>query len=108
MYRRTPFLLAALTCLTAHATDEPDKAREEMQRALNERVMAQPFNPGDIQKAQAYAEQAKKERVKAVTVPPTYWLPGWTCANLTVYPAYAYTDYRNCVYYFHLYGRYWR
>ncbi|MBI5719221.1 MAG: hypothetical protein HZC37_16260 [Burkholderiales bacterium] len=107
MHRRLP-ILTMLLSLAAHATDDADRAREEAQRALNEHVIAQPFNPGDVRKAQAYAEQAKKEGVKPVAVAPTHWQPGWSCSNLTVHPAYAYADYRNCVYYFHVYGRYWR
>lgn len=108
MFRQLPVLLVAFASLVAHAADDADKAREEMQRVLNDRVMAAPFNPGDIKKAQAYAEQAKKEGVQPVLQPPTYWVPGWTCANLTGYAAYAYADYRNCFYYHHYYGHYWR
>lgn len=108
MLRSTSLLLLLLTFATARAADtDTDKQREEVQRALNERVMASAFNPGDIKRAEAYAEQAKREGVKPVPQPPTYWAPGWTCANLTVYPAYVFTDYRNCIYYYHYYGRYW-
>ncbi len=85
-----------------------DKARDDLQRALNQQVMATPFNPGDIKKAQGYAEQAKKEGVLPVQQAPAYWQPGWTCGSLIAYQYYHYGDYRNCIYYNHYYGRYWR
>jgi hypothetical protein len=101
-------LAAALIPLAAFAGESADKAREDMQRALNEQVMATPFNPGDIRKAQAWAEEAKKQNVAPVAQPPSYWQPGWTCGHLTGYAGYYYGDYRNCIYYHHYYGRYWR
>jgi hypothetical protein len=91
---------------TAKAADI-DNAREEMQRKLNEQVINTPFNPGDIKKAEVYAETAKKEGVVPVARPPAYWLPGWTCGNLIAYQYYYYGDYRNCIYYHYYYGRYW-
>lgn len=109
MKHHTPLRLALLLLpLAASAGGEAEKSREDMQRALNEQVMATPFNPGDMKKAQAWAEEAKKQGVAPVAQAPNYWVPGWTCANLTVYPQYYYGDYRNCIYYHHYYGRYWR
>ncbi len=99
---------AAIACLAASAHADDDKAREEMQKQLNQQVMSSAFNAGDIKKAEAYAEEAKKSGIPPVVQPPTYWAPGWTCANLTSYRHYYYNDYRNCVYYHHYYGRYWR
>ena len=100
--------IAAVVPMAAFSADNADKSQEEMQRALNERVMATPFNPGDIKKAQGWAEEAKKQGVIPVAQPPSYWVPGWSCANLTTYTGYLYGDYRNCIYYHHYYGRYWR
>lgn len=107
---RWPVALACLAALPAGAANDAagDAAREAMQRALNERTMAAAFNPGDVAKAQTWAEQARRVNVAPVTAPPAYWNPGWTCANLTAYPGYIYNDYRNCIYYHHYYGRYWR
>jgi hypothetical protein len=93
---------------TANADDTKDQAQAEMQRALNQQVMAAPFNAGDVKKARAYAEESKKQGVVPVVQAPAYWVPGWSCANLTVYRYYNYGDYQNCVYYHHYYGRYWR
>ena len=108
---RTPAtaLLAALLAPLAQAGDEAaDKAREEAQRALNERVLAAPFNPGDVKKAQDWATEAKRNHVPPVAQPPAYWQPGWTCASLIGYAGYYYGDYRNCIYYHAYYGSYWR
>lgn len=84
-----------------------DEAREVMQSQLNQEVMATPFSSGDVKKATDYAEEAKKQKVVPVAQAPAYWVPGWTCANLTGYAYYNYTTYRDCVYFHHYYGRYW-
>lgn len=107
-------VMAAWVGTAALAADEggpgvkTDPARDDLQRALNQQVMATPFNPGDIKKAQGYAEQAKKEGVLPVQQAPAYWQPGWTCGSLIAYQYYHYGDYRNCIYFNHYYGRYWR
>jgi hypothetical protein len=98
----------AAATATATADDADNAQRAELQRQLNQQVMAAPFNPGDIQKAEAYAEQARKSNLVPVMQVPSYWSPGWTCGNMTSYRYYNYGDYRNCVYYHHHYGRYWR
>ena len=101
-------LASAVAISTALADEATDRAREEMQKKLNEEVMATPFNPGDIKKAQAYAEEARKQNVAPVMRPPAYWVPGWTCGSLVTYRYYSYGDYRACIYHHHYYGRYWR
>jgi hypothetical protein len=88
--------------------DSSDAEREAAQRALNQQVLSRPFDAGDVDKARVYSEEAKKSNVAPVAQPPAYWVPGWTCANLTAYAYYNYMDYRNCVYYNYYYGRYWR
>ena len=102
------FLTLLCASFAAAAGDDKDQSKEEMQRALNQQVMAAPFNPGDVKKAQAYAEEAKKQNVVPVEQPPAYWAQGWTCGNPIGYRYYAYGDYQNCIYYHHYYGRYWR
>lgn len=113
MVPRILTLIATLGLVTqapAHAAPNVQGAidKEQMQQALNREVMSTPFNPGDIKRAQAYAEEARRQNLPPVEQTPAYWLPGWTCANLIVYPAYSYGDYRGCIYYHHVYGRYWR
>lgn len=106
-------LLSVIGTIGAAAADDvasktdTAKTREEMQKALNQEVMSTPFNSGDIKKAETYAQEAKKNNVAPVPQPPTYWVPGWTCFNLTAYRYYRYLDYQNCVYYHLYYGRYW-
>jgi len=81
--------------------------RAEMQRQLNEEVMSSPFDPGDVEKAEAWAKEAMKKDLKPVKVAPEYWQPGWTCSNLMHYRYYRYRHYRDCIYYHRYYGRYW-
>lgn len=83
-----------------------ESAAEAMQRQLNAEVLSSPFNPGDVKKAEAYADEALKNKVQPVAA-PSYWQPGWSCSNLTYYRYYSYYDYRNCIYYHRYYGRYW-
>jgi hypothetical protein len=106
-FKRLLLAGALLAAGMASAADDADRARAEMQKKLNNQVMSAPFDPGDISKAEAYAAEAKAANVVPVAQPPTYWAPGWTCANLTSYAYYNYGDYRNCIYYHHYYGRYW-
>ena len=105
---RSSIALALAAVATLAAADESaDKEREDMQRRLNEEVMSSKFDPGDVNKAQAYAEEAKKQNVVPVAAPPSFWVPGWTCANFIGSPYYSYPVYRNCIYYHYYYRRYW-
>ncbi|MBT9487107.1 MAG: hypothetical protein IV093_06310 [Rubrivivax sp.] len=106
--RHRPLIWGVLLGLPLAAHAQEPSAREQMQHKLNQEVMAAPFNPGDIQKAQREAEAAKRQNLPPVMQPPAYWLPGWTCANLTTYRYYVYSAYRDCVYHHHYHGRYWR
>ena len=101
-------LLFGVTATGQTQTSTQAQTREEMQRALNAQVMSTPFDPGDVKKAEAYAEEAKKQNIPPVATPPSYWVPGWNCGNLIAYAGYVYGDYRACVYYHYYYGRYWR
>jgi hypothetical protein len=101
-------LVYIATLCNARANDDADKAREEMQRRLNEQVMSTPFNPGDVKRAEAFAEQAKRKGIPPIPSPPSYWQPGWTCANVAGYAYYNYMDYRNCIYFNRYHGYYWR
>jgi len=100
------FSVLLLITAFASATAAP-QTREELQKSLNEQVFSAPFDPGDVEKAEAYSEESKKKGVSPVGSPPAYWLPGWTCASVAGYAYYNYYDYRNCVYYHYYYGRYW-
>jgi hypothetical protein len=100
--------IAILGFMQITSAADADAAREEMQRKLNSETMATPFNAGDIKKATAYAQEAKAQNIVPVAQAPSYWMPGWTCASMSSYRYYNYTAYRDCVYYHHYYGRYWR
>jgi hypothetical protein len=100
-------MLAVLLLSFFQSSVRADAARDEMQKSLNAEVMNSPFDPGDVAKAKAYAEEAVKKAIPPTAVAPTYWQPGWTCSDLTSYRYYRYYDYRNCIYYHRYYGRYW-
>lgn len=97
--------LAGFSAAASAASSAEERA--EMQRRLNEEVMSRPFDAGDVAKADAYAEEALKKKVRPVERFPSYWQPGWTCAHITRSPYYRYSDYRDCVYYHRYHGRYW-
>lgn len=106
MHLKTHSLILAVLCL-ASARAPAETEAEAMQRQLNQQVMAAPFNAGDIDKAAAEADVMLKNKVRPVTVAPSYWQPGWNCGYMTSYQYYNYSDYRNCVYHYRYYGRYW-
>jgi hypothetical protein len=97
----------ALVAATPARADDAGIQRDAMQQALNRQVMSAPFSPGDVARAQAYADAALRGHVAPVANPPAYWQPGWTCGDLTRYPSYSYGDYRDCVYYDRYYGHPW-
>lgn len=88
---------------SASASDEDDLA--EMQRQLNSEVMSQPFLAEQPEKVDAYIQDAMKKKL----VPPEYkgsnWQPGYSCRDLL---RYSWREYRNCRYYHHYYGYYYR
>jgi hypothetical protein len=79
-----------------------DKELEEMQKKLNQGVMEKPFSVEDAAKIDAYIADAMKKNLKPQEKPPASWRPGYTCENL-----HNYYEYRNCLYYYRYYGRYW-
>ena len=74
-----------------------------MQRALNQKVLERPFNPGDQAAVNAYLEEALKKGVIPSEVRPKNWRPGYTCDNLR----YSLYQYRDCLYYYRYHGRYY-
>ena len=97
--------VAAVLPAMVFAGQEEDMA--EMQRRLNEQVMSQPFDAGDVEKADAYANEAMKKHLPPSGRVPSYWEQGWTCDDMTRSPYYSYRDYRDCVYYHRYHNRYW-
>lgn len=88
----------------ALAGEEEDMA--EMQKQLNAEVMAQPFDAADAAKVDAYIKEAMKNNIKPQGKAPSYWQPGYTCDYIRQY-RYRYRAYRNCMYHYRYYGRYW-
>ena len=99
-------LLVAAPMLVSTEAVWADEAEDmaEMQRQLNADIMAQPFDPSDVARVDAYIEQAMKDDLKPVTKAPDFWQPGYTCRDAY---RYGYTHYRNCRYHYRYYGRYW-
>ena len=81
---------------------EDDKELEEMQKKLNSQVMEKPFSVEDTAKIDAYIKDAMRKDLKPNATPPASWRRGYTCANL-----HNYNEYRDCLYYYRYYGRYW-
>lgn len=96
-----PFTILSLS---SFAGEEEDMAA--MQRMLNGKVMAEEFNPGDMDKIEAYIKKSMKGELKPAAKAPSYWKPGYTCAYIRSY-RYNYRHYRNCLYHHRYYGRYW-
>lgn len=88
----------------ALASEEDEMAA--MQRQLNAEVMAQPFDAGDMAKIDSFIKDAMAKDIKPVTKPPSYWQPGYSCDYIRRYH-YVYNTYRNCLYHYRYYGRYW-
>ena len=85
------------------AGDEEDM--EALQRALNQKVMERPFDPGDQAEIDAFVEKALKSDMVPQEYEGNNWRPGYTCANLR---QYGYYQYRNCLHYYRYHGRYYR
>jgi hypothetical protein len=93
--------------LSNGAAQERDKHKtmEEMQKALNEEVVSQPFSVADEAQVKAYIEDATRRGVVPQPYKGTYWRPGYTCADLW---RYSRREYRACRYYHWYYGHYYR
>lgn len=96
-------LFTLLAAAAAFANEEEEMAA--MQRQLNAEVMEKPFSAADEAKVSAYMKDAMAKDLKPeVRKAPSYWRPGYTCANIY---SYGWSTYRNCRYYHRYYGRYW-
>lgn len=92
-----------IVSLPAFASEEDELA--EMQKQLNQEVMSKPFSTAELAEIDAYIERSLEKNVKPEQQKaPSYWRPGYTCANIT---GYGWRAYRNCLYYHRYHGRYW-
>lgn len=77
---------------------------DEMQRRLNEQVVAAPFSVEETGKVDAYIKDAMEKDIKPRDVAPSYWRKGDSCSTIR---DRSWRDYRDCVYYQRYYGRLW-
>lgn len=102
MSRIILFLCISICSLAVFAGEAEDLAN--IQKQLNAEVMAKPFSVADEARVDAYIKNAMKKDLKPPVSPPSFWRPGYTCANLY---GYAWHYYRDCRYHYRYYGRYW-
>ncbi len=101
--------LALIFCvipLDTYADAKADMA--EMQRRLNQEVMESEFETEDLAKIDSFIKDAMQKDLKPKTNPPQNWQSGYTCDSYyRRYYRYNYYGYRDCLYHYRYYGRYW-
>lgn len=103
--------LLPLVCLlkfatVAHADAASDRA--EMQRQLNAENLNSEFHTEDVAKIDSYIKESMEKNLKPKTIRPDGWQPGYTCDTYYYrYYRYNYYGYRDCLYHYRYYGRYW-
>ncbi len=85
--------------------NETKKKMEEMQKALNNEILSQPFSVVDEAQVKSYIEDAKRRGVVPQEYTGTHWRPGYTCRNLWNYSR---REYLACRHYHWYYGHYYR
>lgn len=94
-----------LLCTVTPSYAQTDEELRAMQQQLNAEVMEKPFSVEDEAKIDQYINEAMQKELKPeVTKAPSYWKPGYTCANIY---NHGWSAYRNCRYYHRYHGRYW-
>ena len=95
-------LMSGITQAWADKAD--DAAKERMQNQLNKEVMEKPFFAEEPAKVDAFIKEASKNHIKPLEYTGNHWREGYTCHDLL---RYSWTEYRDCRYYHHYYGRYY-
>lgn len=102
-------LLMSVTLIAGfgHVAADTPKDQELMhtQRQLNKEVLEKPFYAEDPQKVEAYIKEASKNHIKPTEYSGPHWQAGYACHDML---RYSWIEYRNCSYYHHYYGRYYR
>lgn len=96
-------LCSSVTLAWADKTD--DEAMAQMQKQMNKEVMDKPFFAEESEKVDAYIKEASKKNIKPLEYTGPHWQTGYTCHDML---RYSWNEYRNCSYYYHYYGRYYR
>lgn len=94
---------AALTSFNAFADQSEEEMLAEAQRQLNAQVFGTQLQP-QRSELEIYIENARNNNVQPRVDAPSYWQVGYTCAELE---SRSYIDYRDCMYYYDYYGKYW-
>ncbi|MGK0440969.1 MAG: hypothetical protein ACJA0N_000764 [Pseudohongiellaceae bacterium] len=100
------FILFSVLLFSSSGWASEEDEMAAMQKELNAEVLAQPFDAADVAKIDAYIDDALKNKRKPEGSAPSYWRQGYTCASIRRYH-YRYNAYRNCLYHYRYYGRYW-
>ena len=89
----------------ALAQTAQDAELARVQQQLNQEVMEKPFHAEDPQKVDAFIKEASKNHIKPLEYSGPHWRAGYTCHDML---RYSWIEYRDCSYYHHYYGRYYR
>ena len=105
MRRLTNALLAAgVSCQLLLALPCRADQKAEMQKQLNGEVLNQGFDVKREDELNAYIDAATRKGLVPKAYTGTHWRRGATCDDLL---GYAWSEYRDCMYYYHYYGRYY-
>ncbi len=104
----TSLLLSLFTFSSVAARADAASDRAEMQRQMNADNMASEFHTEDVAKIDTYIKDSMEKNLKPKTNPPENWQPGYSCdAYYYRHYSYNYYGYRDCLYHYRYYGRYW-
>lgn len=98
-------IFPTLSSLTALAQQSDEEMMAEAQRKLNADVFG--INQGvkpQPSELELYIRNAQQNKILPREEPPSYWTAGYNCDLLE---QRSYIDYRDCMYYYHVYNRYW-
>jgi hypothetical protein len=98
-------LFGALLLAGVGSAEDSGDQTSERQKQLNEAVLLQPFSVEEQAKLEAYLQDALKRKIVPGEYTGTHWRRGYTCRDLR---PYSYYEYRDCMYYYRYYGRYYR
>ncbi|MET0377944.1 MAG: hypothetical protein ABW049_03045 [Spongiibacteraceae bacterium] len=80
----------------------------EMQKRLNDENAQSSFATQDIASIEKYVETSLQQGLKPKTAAPRDWQPGFNCNSYYGRSnRYNYNGYRDCLYHYRYYGRYW-
>jgi hypothetical protein len=96
-------VIATLGYLSFAAPCRADE-KAKVQKQLNSEVLNQGFDVKREDELNAYIDEATRKGLKPKTYTGNHWRRGATCGDLL---SYSWTEYRDCMYYYRYYGRYY-